>query len=191
MTVTNAPEEILIAGTGTLYTAPEGTTLPSYLSDALAADFVEAGYLSDDGAKFTDAKTTNKVKPWQSFYPVRVHVTERMATVEFTLLQWNEANLIRAFGGGGIIEPTSGEYRYVPPAPEEVAILALVLDITDGTRNFRLTAGRSFVTSNTESTFAKSGPALLPLTFEILAPAAGDEPWTMDSDDPQWAPAAS
>jgi len=188
---TLAPQEILIAGTGTLYTAPEGTPLPSYLSEALDADFVAAGYLSDDGAKFTDAKTTNKVKPWQSFQPVRVHVTERTTTVELMLLQWNEANLIRAFGGGGIIEPTAGEYRYIPPAPEEVAVLALVLDMTDGTRNFRLTAGRTFVTSNTESTFAKSGPALLPITFEILAPEDGDEPWTMDSDDPAWAPVAS
>lgn len=185
------PNEIIIAGNGELWIAPEGTTLPAYLTDTLDPAFVEVGFTTEDGAKFTDAKATNKVRPWQSFYPVRVHITERTATIEATLMQWNERNMITAFGGGGVIEPQPDEFRYEPPAPEALAVNALVLDLHDGTRNFRLTAGRVFVTSDTESTFAKSGPALLPVTFEVLAPDTGDQPWTLDSDDPAWAPVAS
>lgn len=183
-------EEILIAGTGTLWIAPEGVTLPTHLTAALDPDFVEAGYLTDDGAKFTDGKTTNSVRPWQSFYPVRVHVTERTATLEVTFLQWNADNMIAAYGGGGFTQPRPGEYRYHPPSPDTLAVNALVLDMSDGERNFRICVGRAFVTSSVESTFAKTGPALLPTTYEILA-NGNEDPWTIDSDDPSFAPPAS
>ena len=182
--------EIVIGGTGTVYAAPEGTPLPSFLTDTLDPAFADLGYLTEDGAKFTDSKTTNEVRPWQSFYPVRVHITERSGTLEFTLLQWNVDTIPLAFGGGGFIEPQPGEFRYEPPSPETLAINALVIDFTDGDRHFRVTVGRAFVTSNTESTFAKTGPALLPITMEVLANGA-EPPWTIDSDDPAFEPAAS
>lgn len=188
---TQNPQEIVIAGTGTVYHAPELTALPSYLSDTLDPAFLPVGFTTEDGAKFTDEKTTDGVRPWQSYYPVRVHVKERRATIEVTLMQWNEPNMILAYGGGGITEPVPGEYRYHPPTPEDLAIVALVIDFTDGDKHYRFVAGRSFVTSNTETTWAKTGPALLPITFEVLAPAEGGDPWTIDSDDPAFAPLAS
>lgn len=188
---TLAPDEIVIAGTGTIYHAPEETPLPSYLTDDLDAAFLEVGYTSEDGAKFTDSKTTNHVRPWQSFYPVRTHITEKSATIEFAMLQWNESNMILAYGGGGIIEPVAGEYRYEPPSPETLAVRACVIDFTDGDKHYRFTGGRVFVTSNVESTWAKKGPALLPITLEVLAPPSGVQPWTIDSDDPAFEPVAS
>lgn len=187
----NAPGEIIIAGTGTLYTAPEGTELPQYLSEALDNAFLEHGYLTEDGAKFTDDKTVNQVRAWQSYYPVRTHITEKSGMLEFTMMQWNEENMILAYGGGGVTEPQSGEFRYEPPEPEEVNVVAAVLDMTDGERNFRFTIGRCFVTSSVESTFAKSGPALLPISLEVLDDADNVKPWRYDTDDPTWAPVAS
>jgi len=188
---TQAPEEIVIAGTGTIYHAPEGTPLPGFLSAPLNADFVGVGFTTDDGVKSTDEKTTNDVCPWPSLYLVRTHITERSATIEATLLQWIEANMILAYGGGGITQPRPGEYRYSPPSPEELTIVAIVIDFADGAKNYRFSAGRAFVTGTTESVWAKSGPALLPITFQILAPAEGDDPWNIDSDDPAFAPVAS
>lgn len=188
--MTLATDEIIIGGNGRLYAAPEDTPLPNYIDDPLNAAFLDVGYTTDDGAKFTDDKTTNSVRPWQSFYPVRVHVTERSGKLEVTLLQWNEGNMVLAFGGGGMTEPQPNKFRYHPPQPEELAVVALVLDVEDGTRNFRVTIGRAFVTSSVESTFAKTGPAMLPLTFEVLANGSVD-PWTIDTDDPAWEPAAS
>ena len=187
----NDPREILIAGTGTIYTAPEGTELPQYLSEALDAAFVPAGYITEDGAKFKDAKSVEEVRAWQAFYPVRKFITGRTGSLEFTLMQWNEENLVLAYGGGGIIQPTAGEYRYEPPEPDEVNVRAVVLDMSDGVRNFRFTAGRSFVTNDVESTFAKSGPGLLPITLEILDDADNVKPWRYDTDDAAFAPAAS
>ncbi len=187
----NTPQEIIIAGNGTLYSAPEGTPLPANLTDTLDPAFKDVGYMTEDGAQFTDSKTTNNVRAWQSFYPVRTHITERSGMIETSLMQWNEGNMVLAYGGGGIIEPVPGEYRYEPPEPEELAINALVLDMVDGDRNFRIVVARAFVTSDVESTFAKTGPALLPITFEVLDAGAGVKPWTIDSDDPAWAPVAT
>lgn len=182
------PQELIIAGNGTLYHAPEGTTLPTSLSDALDPAFQDVGYTTEDGAMFTDSKTTNSVRGWQSFYPVRTHITERSGMIETSLMQWNEPNMQLAYGGGAIVETTPGEYRYEPPEPEDLAVNALVLDIVDGDRNFRIVVARAFVTSDVESTFAKTGPALLPVTFEVLDAGTGVKPWTIDSDDPAWAP---
>lgn len=185
----NTAEEIIIAGTGTIWHAPEGTALPANLTDTLNAAFVDVGFTTEDGAKFTDAKSTSSVRPWQSFYPARVHITERTATVEVTLLQWNADNMALAYGGGAVTEPEPGEFRYSPPSPEELQVVALVIDFADGDKNYRFTAARAFVTSDVETTWAKSDAAKLPLTFEILAPASGS-PWTIDSDDPAFDPGA-
>lgn len=189
--MSNNPQEILIAGTGTLWTAPEGTELPQYLSEALDPAFVQHGYLTEDGAKFTDAKSVEEVRAWQAFYPVRKFLQGRTGSLEFSLMQWNEENLVLAYGGGGITEPQPGEYRYVPPAPEELAVVCAVLDMTDGDRNFRFGVPRCFVTNDVESTFAKSGPGLLPITLEVLDAGSGVDPWFYDTDDPTWAPVAS
>lgn len=177
--------EIIIGGTGRIYTAPEGTALPASLTAILAPAYVDLGYTTEDGAKFTDSKTTNDVRPWQSFYPVRTHITERSGMVETSLLQWNHNTIRTAFGGGSFSEPEAGEYRYSPPSPETLAVVVVVIDVTDGDRHFRICVPRSFVTSNTESTFAKTGPALLPVTFAVLANDE-DDPWTIDSDDASW-----
>ena len=184
------PSNILIGGTGRLYVAPEDTPMPLYLSDALDPAFVDLGYITDDGAKFMDGKTTNDVRPWQSFYPVRVHVTERTGSLEFSLLEWKSDTMIFAFGGGGFTEPQPGQFRYHPPSPEDLAINAVVLDVTDGDKHYRWGIARSFVTSNTESTLAKSGPALLPITLTFLANGEED-PWTFDTDVDAFEPAAS
>lgn len=184
------PNNILIGGTGRLYVAPEGTVMPAYLTDELDPLFVDLGYITDDGAKFMDGKTTNDVRPWQSFYPVRTHITERTGSLEFSLLEWKAETMIFAFGGGGFTEPQPGQFRYHPPSPEDLAINAVVLDVTDGDKNYRWGIARTFVTSNTESTLAKTGPALLPITLTFLANGEED-PWTFDSDADAFTPPAS
>lgn len=184
------PRNILIAGTGELNVAPELTTLPTTLDGTLDPAFVGVGYSTEDGAKFTDSKSTNAVRPWQSFYPVRYHVTERDAMIETTLLEWNSATTLLAFGGGEITEVNPGEFTYTPPPPETIDVRAVVLDIVDGAVRYRWCIARAFVTSNTESDFAKTGPALLPVT--LMAMANGDEdPWFFITNAENMAPVGS
>jgi hypothetical protein len=177
------PKEIIIAGNHRIHVAPEGTPLPSSISDPLDIAFVDLGYTTEAGAKFSDNKVTGQVLPSQSFYSVRDFVTSREAMIDFIMLQWNRDTVQLAFGGGTWTEPNVDHFRYHPPAPETLAVNAIVLDGTDGTRHFRIAAGRGFVTSNTVVTFARTGPGELPITLKILAPAEGGDPWTFDTDD--------
>jgi hypothetical protein len=178
-------DAIVIAGTATLYVAPAGTTMPASLSASLNAAFVELGYSTEDGVKFTDSKTVQGVRPHQSFYEVRRFVTERASSVEFSLLQWDADTVPLAFGGGSITSPAAGEYRYTPPDPEDIDERAVVIDITDGDRHFRIGIPKAMVSSSVESTFARTGPAMLPITLDVLG-TDGTAPWVIDSDDAAW-----
>ncbi len=50
----NNSDAIVIAGNGSVSVAPVGTDLPADHSTALAAAFVNLGYINEDGATFTD-----------------------------------------------------------------------------------------------------------------------------------------
>lgn len=177
------PKQIIIGGNQKVFVAPEGTTLPTDVTSALDAAFVDLGYTTEAGVKFSDNKTVGSVLPSQSFYSVRDFVTSREAMLDFILLQWNEDTVELAFGGGTWSQDSSGKYRYHPPAPEVLANNALVVDVTDGTRDFRIVVERAFVTSNTVSTFARTGPGELPITMKVLAPSVGPDPWNFLTDD--------
>lgn len=183
-------DAIVIAGTVSLHVAPDGTPMPTSLSDSLDAAFLALGFSTLDGVQFSDTKTVEGVKAHQVFYDLRRFVTERASSAVLTLLQWDADTIPFAFGGGTITEPSPGEFRYTPPDPGDIDERAFVLDIVDGDRNIRIGIPKGMVSSNTESTFARTGPALLPITFDVLG-VDGTPPWTMDSDDPAWAPTGS
>lgn len=181
---TNDSDELVVAGNGQVYVAEIGSTIPSSISAALDPDdYRELGYVTEDGAKFTDEKSIKEHRAWQSFYPVRRSVETRNAFVGLALEQWNEWNVALAFGGGSVVETSPGEYEYVPPDPEEIDERVLVLEWQDGDKNYRIIVPKGMVTNNVETTFMRSSLAVLPIVFSVT-PAAGDDPWKLQTDDP-------
>lgn len=183
-------EEIVVGGNHRIYVAPAGTPLPAKMSDTLNGNFLDLGYTTEDGVKFVDAKTIQPVQPSQSFYPVRQIVQNRQATAEFSMLQWNRGTVALAFGGGTWSVPASGQYRYTPPDPETIDERAMVIRPVDGDRDFQFVIALGFVTNNVESTFARTGPGLLPITFSVLSDGSND-PWVFDTNDPAFADTGS
>ncbi len=181
---TKTSDEIVVAGNGSVHVAAVGSTLPTSISGALdPAQYRELGYTTEDGAKFTDEKSIKEHRAWQNFYPIRRTVESRNAFIGFALEQWNEWNVALAFGGGEVTEPTPGEYRYVPPSPEEIDERVLVLEWQDGDKSYRLIVPKGMVTNNVETTFARGAMSVLPIVFSVT-PDAGDDPWILDTDDP-------
>lgn len=176
-------QEILIAGTATISVAPAGTPMPESLGDALDAAFIDVGYTSEDGVVFADSKNVSGFRPHQSFYEVRRWVVSRASEARWTMAQWNTDNLIFAFGGGEVTEPVNNEFRYTPPSPETIDERAVVIDLVDGDKHYRIGIPKGMVSSNTESTLARTGPGLLPITFGALG-EDGQDPWFFDTDDP-------
>lgn len=183
-------EEIVIAGTGTLWVAPAGTTLPTSYGDDLDDLFVDLGFTTEDGATFRDSKTIRESKAWQSQYPVRRTITERSSEVQTVLKQFNRHTFMLAFGGGTIESDGGDGFIYHPPAADEIDDRAVVLDINDGDVMFRIAMSSATVTSNTESKFTRTDDAGLPVTLGVNG-QDDEDPWTMftnsdafDTDEP-------
>lgn len=176
-------DEIMVGQNGSISVAAYGTTLPTSINSVIHADFLDLGYLTEDGVTFTDGKTINDVNAWQSFYPLRKIISARESMVKFALEQWNIYTVQLAFGGGSVTEPSTGEYKYVPPSPEEVDYRSMVVDWQDGTTNYRLVIPRGLVTESVETSLVRSEQATLPITFSVLGADAQDA-WYFLTDDP-------
>lgn len=180
----NDPSELVVAGTGEVYVAPVGTALPTNESSALNAAYGGLGYHTEDGASLAVQTQTQSYRGWQSRHDLRKELTSQVVRVTFALLQWNDATLPFAFGGGAVVDLGSSHYRYDPPADNaDLDERSLILDFADGSRLNRLVIKRGNVVESVESQFARSQASALPVTFEALAPTDGSLPWNIYSND--------
>jgi hypothetical protein len=180
------PDEIVVGQNGEIYTAPTGTAAPTTEVSALNAAFVDLGYASEDGVTLSDGKTVENVGVWQSFYPARRIVTAREFNVTFALRQWNKDTVELAFGGT-VTEPSSGHFKFSPPAPEDLDIRAVVVDWRDGDRNFRLYIPKAIITESVESNINRGSASDLPVTLSVLAEEGDGDPWNIFTDDESWS----
>lgn len=172
----NDPTELNVPGDGQAYFAPVGTTLPAENSDptaALAAAFVGAGYISEDGATLSVGSEVEDFMAWQSKQPVRRSKQTQDISVAFAMMQLNEENLPFAFGGGSV-SSAGGRFTYrFPEAEDSLDERSLVLDTTDGDVHYRFVIARGTVSEAVETQFTKSAVSLLPVTFKALKPLSG------------------
>lgn len=178
-------DEVVVGASGDIYVAPVGTTLPTDPTAALAGGWSGAlGYITEEGVSWAPNFEINQIPAWQSFYPVRTLVTARNITVGFALMQWNTPSLVLAFGGGEVTEPSNNVFRYSPPDASELDERALIVEWADGDKNYRLVVPKGLVSDLGESQLARTEAAVLPITFTINAPPAGEDPWFLLTDDP-------
>lgn len=177
--------EVVVGANGTVYVAPVGTTAPTDSDTALNGAFVDLGYTSEEGINFTDSKEVESIAVWQSFYAARRIVASRDMMVSFALRQWNEDTLTLALGGS-VADNGGGEYEFTPPSPEEIDERAMVIEWTDGTKDYRLYVPRGMVTEAVETQIVRTQAADLPISFSAT-PAAGSDPYTIFTNDPAFA----
>lgn len=165
--------ELLVGITGEVYVAPSSTTLPTTPTATLNAAFVGLGYTDEDGVTVTADPEIQEYRAWQSRSAVRREMTQQNVSVAFKLEQWNEDTIVLAFGGGEVTSPSTGVYKYtLPEAGDAVDERALVVDVRDGSTNWRFVFPRGNVSESVASDFKRTELALLPITFRALAPSA-------------------
>jgi hypothetical protein len=175
--------EVRVAGAGHVYAAPASTALPTDL-DPLAADWVDLGYVTEDGVGFTFGRETEAINAWQGS-KVRVVTTAEPASTNFALMQSNAETLKVAFGGG-TVTADAGVYTYEPPASGTNTERALVIEFNDGDINYRYCLARVELEGNIEFTLTKAGAVTYPVTFGVLD--NGDDPkYTIVTDDPAFS----
>ncbi len=175
--------EVVVGASGDIYTAPVGTTAPTDPTSAYAAGWsASLGYLTEDGVSWAPSVENNLIGAWQSFYPIRALIASRNITVGFSLMQWNTETLRLAFGGGEVTEPSNNVFKYTPPDASEQDERALGIDWADGDEHYRLIIPKGIVSDIGETNLVRTDAAVLPITFSIQAPPAGEDPWFLLTD---------
>ena len=180
----NSSAEVVVGSNGTVWVAPTGTAPPTDSGTAPAAAFKNLGYLTEDGLTGTWGKTTQDLRAWQSFYPLRQLVTERAMRIAFALRQWSSITVALALEA--TVTGTSPNFTLTPNAPEVVVKNSFIFDWLDGTKKYRLYIPVGMSTEDVETNIVRSDGANLPLTIAAQDPGAGNQPWQMFTNDPSF-----
>jgi len=167
---------VVVAGTGTVWTAPDGTPMPTDLA-TLVDPWVDMGYVSEDGVTFTVSRDQEDIPAWQSLEPVRVLITAEPKVIAFELMEFDEESLMLAFRGGTVAGTTIK--TYTPPDPGTADVRAMVVDGIDGASTFRFCFPRVALQGDVEWQLVRSDAIRLPLEFQVLASA---EKWGILTD---------
>lgn len=104
--------EVRVAVDGVVSSGLTTAVAPTDATTALPADFVDLGYVSEDGVTETNSQTVEKIKAWQKSAVVRSSVTEGETTFQLTLIQTNADTLAEYYGadvaadGSIVVDPT-------------------------------------------------------------------------------------
>jgi len=179
----NNPSDTLIAGSGQVYVAATGSTLPTTPTGSIDTAFVGLGYHTEDGVSLSAPVNIIEHQAWQSKHAIRREVDSREFTLSFSLLQWDEDTVPLAFGGG-TISSVSGGYKFAPPqSTDAIAEKALICDIDDGTERTRIIIPRGSVTEGVDTSLTRTSMAALSVSFKALQPTDGSAPWYFLSSD--------
>lgn len=166
--------EIRVAGTGHIYKAPIGTTLPTDGTTALAAAYVDLGFAADGFAVKQDLKTTD-INAWQTLEPVRIIGTELVRSFSTTLQQSNADTLSVAWGGATVVPGAAGAYTLQLPGAGSLAEWVFVFEWSDGTTAQRLVVPRGTLTTLPEVKFNRTGAVEYAIELRAVAPAGGGD----------------
>lgn len=189
MAASNDAANVVIGANGTVWVGPTDASAPTDVStdmETVDPDFQALGFISEQGANFTDTKTVLEVMAWQSLFVIARRITARNLELAFAAREWNGNTVRLAFGGGDIADLGGGEFSYSPPAPEDIDERSMVLEWEDGDKHYRLYVPVGMVTSNTQTTLARTAPSDLPITFSATNDGSSDI-YTLFTDDPAFA----
>jgi hypothetical protein len=168
------PTEVMVGtanGAG-LWLAPPGTPAPESIDDPFELPWRPLGYASDDGVTLGGDTTTEQFTPWQSAMPIRTIITERTATIGFTLWQLNHITLGLYFDME-IPEPSGGSWDFSVRSDAPARLYAVVVDARDGDMHFRVLYGRANLDSTGDMVLQRG--AMVPLDVTLSALDNGGE----------------
>lgn len=156
-------DEVRVAITGELYSAPRGTAAPTTAASALNAAFIGHGYVSEDGVTENWDDSVDNIVAWQGATTVRAARTESTLTISCSLIQTRGSNL-ELFYPGSVVEANTTEWKIeVKPATSDPR--AFVLDVVDGAELIRIYLGNAELTERGEIPYQNGEAVMYPVTI--------------------------
>ncbi|WP_171110636.1 MULTISPECIES: phage tail protein [unclassified Streptomyces] len=155
-------DEVRVAISGELLSAPRGTAAPTNASDPLDPAFKGHGYVSEDGVTENWDDSTDNIVAWQNAVTVRAARTESTLTLACTLIQTRGSNL-EFFYPGSQVEANGGEWK-IDVKPPTSDPRAFVLNVLDGTDLIRIYVGNAELTERGEVMYQNGEPIGYPVT---------------------------
>jgi hypothetical protein len=171
-------QHVTVAGTGTIWVAPEATAIPTGLT-APPSPWIDVGYASEDGVTVAISREQEEIMAWQSVDPVRVLVTAEPKTITFELLEFDQESISLALRGG--TWSGTSPYEYTPPDAGATDVRAMLIDGVDGDDSFRLVFPRVQLQGDIEFSLVRTDAVRLPLEFAVLA---STPTWSLVGDLP-------
>lgn len=178
-------DEVRVAITGELLSAPRGTAAPTTAESVLDAAFVGHGYVNEDGVTENWDDSVDNIIAWQNATTVRAARTESTLTLACTLIQTRGSNLELFYPGSTVESDGATGYKIdVKPAVSDPR--AFVLNVVDGTDIIRIYVGNGELTERGEIPY-QSGEAIgYPVTITAFPDDNGNL-MTKFSNSAAWA----
>jgi hypothetical protein len=178
-------DQAFVGLAGHLYIGAVGASDPGDATSAPDSDWTNLGHVTIEGLTITFGKTTVNIDAWNLFFPFRTLVTARSVEIAFSLLQMTDVSFDLAMEAS--TTGSAGEYTTVPNAPGTLDERALVGDVVDGSKTRRFYIPKGLITGNVAIPFRKDQAGVLPITFGVLSPPQGADPWTVYNSDDDFA----
>jgi len=175
--------KVRIAGSGAIWYAPTGTTLPTDSTSALNAGFINIGY-AKDGFEVPQDLTTKEITAWQSLDVVRLVTTKLSRSVKFSAIETNKTSVQLAWGNAVVTVGTSPAYSLAFPASQTTQEFVLVLDWSDGSTTQRIVFKRAVFKSLPSVKFSRQDEINYDMEIQALTPTDGSYPvavWGSDA----------
>jgi hypothetical protein len=173
--VTNTASNVFVAGSGTVYVGPLGTTLPTTLNAAPDAAFKDIGYLGPDGVTESQPADSTDVVAWQNGDVCRTKRTKHALTYSFTALEVKNDDAQDFFYGDHPLTATPLEITGDDPDHH-----ALVIDVLDGTSKRRYCIPDGQITEQGDVVFSSQDSASYPVTVTCYPDASSNKAYVYE-----------
>lgn len=161
--------EVRVAPFGHVFVAEVGTSPPTDLTTAYAAEWLDLGYVNEDGVSIAPSLDTTDHMMWQSIVPVKTSATGLSLEISFSMGQINTGTTSLFFFGAEWVEESPGIYKLDVGSDILLAEKAMSIEWTDdeGSVN-RFTVPRGFVADRENLQLQRSEVTTLGITYKAL-----------------------
>lgn len=174
--------KIKIAGTGAIWYAPTGTTLPTDSTTALNAGFINIGYVKD-GFTLGQEMTTKEVTGWQNLDVLKLIPTKVSRSAKFSAIESSKTAVQLAWGNATVTVATTPAYSLTFPSNQTTQEFCLVLDWSDGSATQRIVFKRAVFKSLPSVQFSRMDEINYDMEIQAITPTDGSYPIAVYGSD--------